>query len=74
MSRTSRPVGFRCQSCGRAWSSELPLAEGSCPDCGSWNVVGIYPSPAPMIVLILVFLLSCFVLTHPQSLARLLGR
>jgi len=73
MLRKPRVVEIRCGRCSSVWRYEGQLEAARCAVCGSRNVVGVSTSALPMLLLIATSALVCYVLLHPEALARLLG-
>ena len=73
MGRKTRVVEIRCVRCSSTWQYEGPLEAARCVACGSRTVVGVSTSALPMLLLIATSALVCYVLLHPEALARLLG-
>ena len=64
---------MRCVRCSCEWISGVAAERARCPLCGSWNFERVHSSWIPLIILLLVALVTCYFLKHPQDLARLMG-
>jgi hypothetical protein len=68
------PQGLRrCVRCSCEWSPGGAAERARCPGCASWNSIPRPSSWIPLVILLVVALMTCYFLVHPQDLARLMG-